>query len=262
MTTAARDAADWRLRAACRGQDTNRWFIDKGHYNDAKSICSGCPVRAECLYDALTTEPNHHRYGMWGGLTGSQRAQLPPLEGPKSMAIAALRRFLDEIDHQGGPDTARRNLPDERTEPMTTALRPARPVADVPITHDADVRLKAPEDIPVGQLLKWADDHPDSEIRDQAARARVALTGLRRRHAADAELTAIGVEAEQLEHRLAELRSREAELVPAKRKRRAPARDYDARVVREWAAANDIECAPVGQIPKRVLDAWRARDGA
>ncbi|MHC5259877.1 Lsr2 family DNA-binding protein [Streptomyces sp. UC4497] len=183
------------------------------------------------------------------------------------MTIAALHALLDEIDTQGGPDAARHNrlhLPDERPQTMTTApvLRPARPVADVQITRDADVRLKAQEAIPVGQLLKWGDDHPDSDIRDQAARARVALTGLRRRHAADQELTAIGTEAEQLEKRLAELRAREAELVPAKRKRRAPARDYDTREVRAWAAANDIECAPVGQIPKRVLDAWRARNSA
>lgn len=183
------------------------------------------------------------------------------------MTIAALHTLLDEIDTQGGPDAARHNrlrLPDERTQTMTAApvLRPARPVTDVPITHEAEVRLKAPDAIPVGQLLKWGDDHPDSDIRDQAARARVALTGLRRRHAADAELTAIGVEAEQLEQRLAELRAREAELVPAKRKRKSTPRDYDATEVRAWAVEQGIECNTRGQLPKHVLDAWRARDGA
>lgn len=266
MTTAARDAADWRLRAACRGQDTNLWFIDKGHYGKALDVCHGCPVRAECLYDALAIEPAWHRYGLWGGLTGRQRAQLPPLEGSKAVTVAALRRLLDEIDEQGGPEAARHNrlhLPDERTpEPMT--ITPAPPAVDVRIKDSADVRLKTgptePEAIPVGQLLKWGDDHPDPEVQDQAARARVALAGLRQRHAADQELTAITDEAEELEKRLAELRAREAELAPPKAKNKPASyvRDYDARTVRAWADENSIDCPRVGQIPKRVLDAWRA----
>ncbi|WP_405579098.1 WhiB family transcriptional regulator [Streptomyces sp. NBC_01092] len=64
MTTAARDAAEWRLRAACRGQDISLWFIDKGHYSTALTICGSCAVRAECLYDALVIEPAWHRYGI------------------------------------------------------------------------------------------------------------------------------------------------------------------------------------------------------
>ncbi|MFE7273013.1 WhiB family transcriptional regulator [Streptomyces sp. NPDC057623] len=267
MTTAARDAADWRLRAACRGQDTNLWFIDSGHYRTALAVCGGCPVRAECLHDALATEPSWHRYGLWGGLTPRQRAQLPPLEGPKDMTIAALRRLLDEIDAQGGPDAARHNrlhLPDdERTpEPMTTtpAPSPTPPVVDVQLKAGADVRLREPEALPIGQLLKWGDEHPDADVRDQAARTRAALTGLRTRHAADQELTAITTEAEQLEKRLAELRAREQELVPAKpkRKRAAYVRDYDTRTVRAWADQNGVDCPRMGQLPKRVLDAWRA----
>ncbi|MEV5953754.1 histone-like nucleoid-structuring protein Lsr2 [Streptomyces sp. NPDC051987] len=167
------------------------------------------------------------------------------------MTIAAFRRLLDEIDQQGGPDAARANrlhLPDdERTEqPVNTTLHAAQAASS--------------DQLPVGQLLKWGDEHPDTAVRDQAARARAALTGLRRRYAADQELTAITTEAEQLEKRLAELRAREQELAPAKtKKKRAPAaRDYDTRTVRAWAAENRVECPRVGQIPKRVLDAWRA----
>lgn len=180
------------------------------------------------------------------------------------MTIAALLHLLDEIDTQGGPDAARHNrlhLPDERTpDPMTTAPAPTRPVVDVQLRNSVDVRLKTPETLPVGQLLKWGDDHPETEVRDQAARARAALAGLRTRHAADQELTAITTEAEQLEQRLAELRAREAELAPAKprKKRTTAARDYDTRTVRAWATDNDIDCPRVGQLPKRVLDAWRA----
>jgi hypothetical protein len=178
------------------------------------------------------------------------------------MTIAAFRALLDEIDLQGGPDTARHGrltLPDERPhKPMTTApaLRPAPPVADVLLTDAADVRLKTPEALPVGQLLKWADDHTDSTIRDQAARARAALTGLRRRHASEQELTAIGTEAEQLEKRLAELRVREAELAPPKKKAKAQ-RDYDPAAVRGWARQAGVDCPERGRVPKTVLDAWR-----
>jgi hypothetical protein len=185
------------------------------------------------------------------------------------MTVAALRALLDEIDTQGGPEAARQwrlNLPEpERTDqPMTTApaARPAQPVVDVQLKAGADVRLKTGtvELLPVGQLLKWGDEHAEAEVRDQAARARAALAGLRNRHAADQELTAITSEAAELERRLAELRAREAELAPPKpkKKRGAYVRDYDTREVRAWAHANGVDCPRVGQIPKRVLNAWRA----
>ncbi|MFJ5259117.1 histone-like nucleoid-structuring protein Lsr2 [Streptomyces sp. NPDC088387] len=269
MTTAARDAADWRPRAACRGQDTNRWFdAPGGRYGSAQQTCNGCPVRAECLHDALNNEPACHRYGLWGGLTGGQRRAIHTAGGP--MTIAALRRLLAEIDEQGGPEAARHNRlhipderPDERTsEPMTQPIPTApAPIVDVQLKAGADVRLRESEALPVGQLLTWADDHPEPDIRDQAARARAALAGLRQRHAADRELTAITTEAAQLEKRLAELRAREAELAPSKRAKRKPSshvRDYDSRTVRAWADENGIECPSFGQIPKGVLEAWRA----
>ncbi|MFL4904642.1 histone-like nucleoid-structuring protein Lsr2 [Streptomyces sp. MMS24-I2-30] len=162
------------------------------------------------------------------------------------MTVTALRHLLDEIDTQGGPDAARHNhlhLPDDEgpSQPMPTTPTLA------PVTG-------------VGKLLKWGDEHPDREVRDQAARAREALTGLRNRHAADQELTAITTERQELEQRLAELQAREQELASpkAKRKRAAYVRDYDTREVRAWADANGVDCPRVGQIPKRVLDAWRA----
>ncbi|WP_330349247.1 Lsr2 family DNA-binding protein [Streptomyces sp. NBC_00582] len=175
------------------------------------------------------------------------------------MTIAALLRLLDQIDHEGGPEAARHNrlhLLSERPGPMTTA--PTTPTTTTSPLAAVPQPTEQPQTIPVGQLLKWGDEHPDADVRNQAARARLALTGLRRRHAADQELTAITTEAELLEKRLAELRAREAELAPAKPKRKTPTRDYDTRTVRAWAAEQGIECPRVGQIPKRVLDAWRS----
>jgi hypothetical protein len=267
MTRTPAVLAGWREQAACAGQDTERWFGRPTETAKAVKICARCTVRAECLHECMQHEPPVHRFGVWGGLTAAERRALPT--GEQDMTIAALRRLLDEIDTQGGPEAARNNrlrLPDEGTEqPMTTA--PALPAVDVPLKADADVRLKTvptePDQLPVGKLLAWGDAHTDAEVRDQAARARAALAGLRKRHAADQELTAITAEAEQLEKRLAELRAREAELAPAKtkRKRGSYVRDYDTREVRAWADATGVDCPRVGQIPKRVLDAWRASRG-
>lgn len=167
------------------------------------------------------------------------------------MTIAALHHLLNEIDSEGGPDAARRNhlhLTSEGPHTMATATAPLATLRQ-PSTAE-------PEQLPVGKLLAWGDQHTDPDIQDQAARARAALTGLRQRYAADRELTALTAEREQLEKRLAELQTREAELTPTKTKTKRK-RDYDTREVRTWAADNGIDCPRVGQIPKRVLDAWR-----
>ncbi|NYV72957.1 Lsr2 family protein [Streptomyces sp. UH6] len=170
------------------------------------------------------------------------------------MTIHALRRLLDEIDAQGGPEAARedRLRLTEGTSPMTTQ------------TATTQASPGQPQTLPVGQLLAWGDQHSDPEVQAQAARARAALVGLRQRHAADQELTAITAEKDQLEKRLAELQARQDELqpTPAKKRRTPVVRDYDTREVRAWAAEAGIDCPKVGQIPRRVLDAWRQRPAA
>ncbi|OII63794.1 hypothetical protein BJP40_02630 [Streptomyces sp. CC53] len=210
MTTDAPDRADWRDRAACAGQDTNLWYGQPHKTRPAQATCRGCPVRAECLHDALIHEPpGGRRYGIRGGLHGRERNQLPALPEHTADAIAALRELLATTD-EGTPDT------------VTTT--PATPAAE------------APEQLPVGRLLAWGDQHTDTDLHDQAARARAALTGLRQRYAADQELAAITTEADQLQQRLAALRARQAELEPPKpRRRRGPGVDYDAATVRAWA---------------------------
>lgn len=237
--------ADWRERAACAGGDTGLWF--SASPGAAQEICQGCSARAECLHDALEHETPYTRYGIWGGLTVSQRRGLTIPAGPKPDAIATLRELLAAEDDA---------TPERTDQPMSQPTPQLEPTVDLPLKP-------APEALPFGQLLKWGDQHTDPDIRDQAARGRAILAALRTRHAADQELTSITTEAEQLQKRLDELRAREAELAPkAKRKRGAYVRDYDAREVRAWAGANGIECPRVGQLPKRVLDAWRAATGS
>ncbi|MET9098324.1 Lsr2 family DNA-binding protein [Streptomyces antibioticus] len=173
------------------------------------------------------------------------------------MTIHALRRLLDQIDHEGGPEAARNNrlhLMSERTA-MTTA--PANPSpAHSPVRPIPSATAEEPQPMSVGQLLAWGDQHPDKDIQDQAARARLALAGLRKRHTADQELAAITTEAEHLEKRLAELRARKAELAPAKKTKTA--RDYDPAAVRAWAEQAGIHCPERGRVPQTGLNAWRA----
>ncbi|MGW3410286.1 WhiB family transcriptional regulator [Streptomyces sp. NPDC000888] len=292
----------WHAQAAC--VDTDRGLFFRPNGAAAQAICCGCPVRAECLYDALAHDAP---IGIWGGLTRKERRALPLLPADRSAAldvlrellptaaatapvptattktprtlrrarpkeepvtVDALKNLLSEIDEQGGPEAARHNrlrLPDEGIPmPTAPAPSPAPPAADVPLKTAARVSLKPLAQASVGSLLAWGDEHPDPDVQDQAARVRASLAGLQQRHAADEELTAITTEAADLEKRLAELRSREAELAPAKKAKRKPGsyvRDYDTRTVRDWAAANGVECPSFGQIPKRVLDAWRKTDG-
>jgi hypothetical protein len=49
-------------------------FGDTSHfYEEAKSICDVCPVREQCLVNALL---NKEYYGMWGGLTPIERRRI------------------------------------------------------------------------------------------------------------------------------------------------------------------------------------------
>lgn len=119
-----------------------------------------------------------------------------------------------------------------------------------------------PEQLTVGQLLAWANQHADPDVQNQGAQARDVLAGLRQRHAAEAELAAITTEAEQLEQRLAALRAREAELAPPKQKAKRKPAGYAAAEVRAWAKANGVDCPVTGRVPGAVVDAWRQATGA
>ena len=64
---------DWTARAACKGTDPDELFVQGAAQNRAKLICRGCPVRTECLADALD---NRIEFGVWGGMTEEERRRL------------------------------------------------------------------------------------------------------------------------------------------------------------------------------------------
>ncbi|MFJ1650059.1 histone-like nucleoid-structuring protein Lsr2 [Streptomyces sp. NPDC088337] len=244
MNAIAPYRADWRDRAACAGSDTRQWFSSQP--TAAQGICAGCRVRPECLHDALEHEaPN----GVWGGLTVAQRRALPVLSGSKAAVIAELRALLGATPHND-PSPAERTDP-----PMSQHASADEPLKSVPPAMDA-------AQLPIDKLLKWGDDHADPDVQDQAARARIALHGLRQRYSTDLELTSINSEREQLEQRLAELQARQEQLAPPKKAKgkRQPV-EYPAAEVRAWAAKNGVDCPAVGRVPKRVVDAWRQATG-
>ena len=64
----------WRLDALCAETDPEAFFPEKGgSTREAKRVCSGCSVRAECLEFALA---NDERFGIWGGLSERERRRV------------------------------------------------------------------------------------------------------------------------------------------------------------------------------------------
>ncbi|MSS83846.1 WhiB family transcriptional regulator [Actinomycetaceae bacterium WB03_NA08] len=64
----------WQQLALCAQTDPEAFFPEKGGSSrEAKSVCSQCEVRAECLEYALA---NDERFGIWGGLSERERRRL------------------------------------------------------------------------------------------------------------------------------------------------------------------------------------------
>jgi WhiB family redox-sensing transcriptional regulator len=67
--------ADWMTEAACRGEDSQMFFIERGDdQRPAKEICLRCPVVAECLDYAMRQETLLP--GIWGGTSERERRKL------------------------------------------------------------------------------------------------------------------------------------------------------------------------------------------
>lgn len=64
---------DWAGSAACRGTRPDALFVKGAEQNRAKQMCANCPVRTECLAEALD---NEIEWGVWGGMTERERRAL------------------------------------------------------------------------------------------------------------------------------------------------------------------------------------------
>jgi WhiB family redox-sensing transcriptional regulator len=69
---------DWRDRASCLGADTEAFFADGqgSHVPEAvKRICRSCPVRQECIDDALVSRD---QWAIRGGVAPRDRRNHQP----------------------------------------------------------------------------------------------------------------------------------------------------------------------------------------
>jgi WhiB family redox-sensing transcriptional regulator len=79
---------DWAAQGACRSGDPDVLFVQGAEQNRAKAVCMGCPVRTECLADALD---NRVEFGVWGGMTERERRALLK----KRPNVTSWRRLLE-----------------------------------------------------------------------------------------------------------------------------------------------------------------------
>src|SRR3712207_3722708 len=91
--------SDWPSMAACQNGDPDALFVQGAEQNVAKRICRSCPVRYECLGDALD---NKIEFGVWGGMTERERRALlrrhPHVGNWRRMFEAALRgKGVDKV---------------------------------------------------------------------------------------------------------------------------------------------------------------------
>jgi WhiB family redox-sensing transcriptional regulator len=89
---------EWRNEAACAGLpwDYRKWFFGEGEnlpvheqHERARMVCYLCPVQLDCLQYWMDTDGE---FGIWGGLTVSQRKRylLPVLRKAASSEEAML----------------------------------------------------------------------------------------------------------------------------------------------------------------------------
>lgn len=73
---------EWMAEAPCASVDPELFFPDKGATRtvaEARAICADCPVRAQCLEYALTSE--EALYGVWAGTTERDRRPMRKARG-------------------------------------------------------------------------------------------------------------------------------------------------------------------------------------
>ena len=91
MTILAVEHPDWMLDAECTRVDPAIFYPEPAgrSVNDAKPVCGRCSVTAECLQFAL--DHDELNFGVWGGLSVTERQQLKPGPGRGRSAPRPIR---------------------------------------------------------------------------------------------------------------------------------------------------------------------------
>jgi WhiB family redox-sensing transcriptional regulator len=88
---------DWRVNAACNGDDPDELFVRGAEQRKAKLVCVACPVRTECLAEALD---NRIEFGVWGGMTERERRALLR----RRPDVTSWRELLDNARRRHQPE--------------------------------------------------------------------------------------------------------------------------------------------------------------
>lgn len=101
--------AHWSERAKCKGADTELFFPprDKALYSkiatEAKTYCLGengtshCPVRSQCLLDAIERDEPH---GIWGGMSHRERNALVRKWQRKYKKSMTLQEYVTSLEQK------------------------------------------------------------------------------------------------------------------------------------------------------------------
>jgi hypothetical protein len=69
---------EWKLSGNCTTADPDEFYPDKRDERTAtraKALCTGCPVKAQCLAEALSQHVSQD-WGVWGGTTHYERRKM------------------------------------------------------------------------------------------------------------------------------------------------------------------------------------------
>ena len=127
---------EWTLRAACAKRSPDELFVQGAAQRQAREVCFDCPVRLECLVDALD---NRIQYGVWGGMTERERRALLR----RAPAVESWRSTLDGVDRDEITEEIGRRWPAPRPRRRTEAAAPGTAPSQAPAAPASD-RAGAP----------------------------------------------------------------------------------------------------------------------
>ncbi len=95
----AGDPLGWQRLGECQYTDPELFFPEKGgSVRQAKRVCRGCEVRAQCLAYAME---NDERSGIWGGLSERERRKASRQAGSAVPVLCAGGRHVRTSRNRG-----------------------------------------------------------------------------------------------------------------------------------------------------------------
>ena len=178
----------WWFAGLCAQTDPEVFFPEKGgSVREAKAVCAGCPVRAQCLEHALAHD---ERFGVWGGTSERERRRLKATAARGGTASCPVAR------RTGGP--APGSAPGQVDEVVVARLMAGHPVTGASRVEVAQAaiglhhaghsarRIAALLGVQERQVQRWLARHRAGQPLCPVAGPRTGPRPGRRRHAGSA----------------------------------------------------------------------------